>query len=412
MLEKCPECELPVSDKAITCPHCGYPLKEFSQKSPPRKKSSKRRRLPNGFGQITKIEGKNLRKPYRAMVTVGKTSTGRPICKLLKPQSYFETYNEAYEALIEFNKNPYDLDPSITLEALYSKWSENYFDTLSSANSIRSITAAWAYCWPLYGSDVRSLRIRHLKTTIENAHINEKDGSTRLASDGTKSRMKSLFNLLFDYAVEYEIVDKNYAREFSISNQITRGLRNSDGKHIAFNPDELTKLWNSLNSKRYSDMLLINCYTGWRPQELLNLKLSDINFENWTMTGGLKTDAGINRTIPIHSKIKNLILERKAFAESVGCDFLFASSSPKKKGNPMNYKEYSNYFNKTITELNLNPEHRPHDCRKTFVTEAKKVHMDEYALKRIIGHAITDITEKIYTERDIEWLASEIEKLK
>lgn len=412
MLEKCPECELPVSDKAVTCPHCGYPLKEFSKKSPPRKKSTKRRRLPNGFGQITKIEGKNLRKPYRAMVTVGKTSTGRPICKLLKPQSYFETYNEAYEALIEFNKNPYDLDPSITLEALYDKWSENYFDTLSSANSIRSITAAWAYCWPLYGSDVRSLRIRHLKTTIENAYINEKDGSTRLASDGTKSRMKSLFNLLFDYAVEYEIVDKNYAREFSISNQITRGVRNSDGKHIAFNPDELTKLWNSLNSKRYSDMLLINCYTGWRPQELLNLKLSDINFENWTMTGGLKTDAGINRTIPIHSKIKNLILERKAFAESVGCDFLFASSSPKKKGKPMNYKEYSNYFNKTITELNLNPNHRPHDCRKTFVTEAKKVHMDEYALKRIIGHAITDITEKIYTERDIEWLASEIEKLK
>ena len=25
-LIKCPECELQVSDKAITCPHCGYPL--------------------------------------------------------------------------------------------------------------------------------------------------------------------------------------------------------------------------------------------------------------------------------------------------------------------------------------------------------------------------------------------------
>ena len=27
MLIKCPECELQVSDKAINCPHCGYPLK-------------------------------------------------------------------------------------------------------------------------------------------------------------------------------------------------------------------------------------------------------------------------------------------------------------------------------------------------------------------------------------------------
>ncbi|WP_366525888.1 zinc-ribbon domain-containing protein, partial [uncultured Parasutterella sp.] len=26
MLIKCPECELQVSDKAATCPHCGYPM--------------------------------------------------------------------------------------------------------------------------------------------------------------------------------------------------------------------------------------------------------------------------------------------------------------------------------------------------------------------------------------------------
>ena len=25
-LIKCPECDLQVSDKAISCPHCGYPL--------------------------------------------------------------------------------------------------------------------------------------------------------------------------------------------------------------------------------------------------------------------------------------------------------------------------------------------------------------------------------------------------
>lgn len=27
MLFKCPECDLQVSDKAISCPHCGHPLK-------------------------------------------------------------------------------------------------------------------------------------------------------------------------------------------------------------------------------------------------------------------------------------------------------------------------------------------------------------------------------------------------
>ena len=114
MLTQCPECELPVSDKANACPHCGYPLKPSEKQKRPRK-SNKRRRLPNGFGQISEIKNRNLRNPFRAMVTVGKTPEGKPICKPLKPESYFATYNDAYAALVEYNKNPYDLEPSITM---------------------------------------------------------------------------------------------------------------------------------------------------------------------------------------------------------------------------------------------------------------------------------------------------------
>ena len=41
----------------------------------PRQKK-KRMRLPNGFGQISEIKGKRLRKPFRAMITVDKTEEG------------------------------------------------------------------------------------------------------------------------------------------------------------------------------------------------------------------------------------------------------------------------------------------------------------------------------------------------
>lgn len=64
MLKLCPECCLQVSDKAAACPHCGYPLKSKSS-LPPKKK--KHMRLPNGFGQISEVRGRNLRKPFRAM---------------------------------------------------------------------------------------------------------------------------------------------------------------------------------------------------------------------------------------------------------------------------------------------------------------------------------------------------------
>lgn len=47
-----------------------------------------------------------------------------------------------------------------------------------------------------------------------------------------------------------------------------------------------------------------------------------------------------------------------------------------------------------------------------FITQAKKYGVDEFAIKYIVGHAITDITEKVYTKREIGWLKTEIEKIK
>lgn len=74
--------------------------------------------------------------------------------------------------------------------------------------------------------------------------------------------------------------------------------------------------------------------------------------------------------------------------------------------------KYANRFSKVMEALHLNSEHRPHDPRTTFITMAKKSGMDEYALKRVVGHKIEDITESTYTKRDIEWLRTDIEKIK
>ena len=149
MLIKCPECNLQVSNHAIACPHCGYPLQTTAAKKQ-RTKQRRRKKLPNGFGQISEIKTGNLYKPFRAMVTVGKDFYGRPIRKLLKPVAFFKTYNEAYAALVEYNKNPYDLDDDLTVEELYEKWTEEYFKTLSNPSSERTIKSAWNYCSSIY----------------------------------------------------------------------------------------------------------------------------------------------------------------------------------------------------------------------------------------------------------------------
>ncbi|MCX4323049.1 MAG: hypothetical protein OSJ59_08785, partial [Lachnospiraceae bacterium] len=54
---------------------------------------------------------------------------------------------------------------------------------------------------------------------------------------------------------------------------------------------------------------------------------------------------------------------------------------------------------------------KPHDTRHTFITKGKQSGMDEYLLKIIVGHEISDVTEKVYTHRSMEELRREISKI-
>lgn len=410
MLVKCPECELQASDKAIACPHCGYPLQSNIKPRKPRSKINKRRRLPNGFGQISEIKNRNLRNPFRAMISVGKDSNGRPITKLLKPEAYFPTYNDAYQALVEYNKNPYDLNPAMTVSELYEKWMEEYLKALKSPSSARTMTSAWPYCSSIYNMRAVDVRARHIKGCMEDGVAIVK-GVEKHASAGTKSRIKSLFNVMFDFAVEYEIVDKNYARTFTVSDDLVKEIEENRQGHMPFTEEEMKILWDNVDKKLYVDVILFQCYSGWRPQELGLLKLEKIDWETGTIIGGMKTDAGTERAVPIHPRIRHIVERKYKEALALGSEYLL-NCTDSRAGLMLTYEQYRKRFLKIIRELNLNPEHRAHDPRIHFTTIAKKYQMDEYAIKYIVGHAIQDITERVYTKRETEWLLEEMKKIK
>lgn len=412
-LIKCPECELQVSDKTLSCPHCGYPLKGTQEQK--RRSTPKRMRLPNGFGSITEIKGRNLRNPFRVRVCVGKTNEGRPILRALKPVSSFKTYNDAYEALIEYNRNPYDLDTSMTVQELYDKWTEEYFRQCSAAYQ-RTVTSCWAYCSSIYGMRAKDVRARHIKGCMDDGFRIEYRGKDRgkkiYPSAGTKARIKSMFNLMFDYALEYEIVDRNYARTFEVSEDIKKEKEVSKTEHIPFTDEEMKILWDNAGKVKYVDWILMQCYMGWRPQELATLRLDEINLEEWYMCAGMKTDAGKQRIVPVHTKVQGFLKKNYEFALSIGSEYLLNDKGQTHAGSwKLTYDKYANRFKKVMKELELNPEHRPHDPRKTFITRCKKAKVDEYALKEMVGHSVKDITESTYTVRDVEWLRSDLEKM-
>lgn len=409
MLIKCPECELQVSDKALQCPHCGYPMVADQKQLIP-SRSNKHKRLPNGFGQITEIKNKNLRNKFRVMITVSKTAEGKPIAKLLKPKSYFATYNEAYVALVEYNKDPYDLNAIITMEELYNKWSEEKYKTCSPSAK-RAYKSAWNYSGSIYNLPLRSVRARHLKECIENAHIVQ-NGEKTEASAGVKSKMKILFNLLFDYAVEYELTDKNYSRDFALSKDIQKEVEETRVNHISFDEWELKIMWDHVDEDEYLGYILYQCYSGWRPTEMCLLKVSDVHLEEGYVVGGIKTESGKDRIVPIHPKVRYIVEREYNRAKELKSEWLFNNlGTTYKNTKKISYTEFRLIFNRLVDWLNLNPDHKPHDPRKTFITLAKKYNMDEYALKRIVGHAINDITESIYTDRSLEWYIKEMQKI-
>ena len=405
MLIQCPECSLQVSDKAQACPHCGYPMKNksFSQKSPPGKKKYKR--LPNGFGQITELKNRNLRNRFRAMVSEGKTEYGKPIQKLLRPQAYFPTYKDAYEALLEYHRNPYDLSKDLTIKEVYERWLKEY------KGNPAPHTAAWQYCSNVYNMKARDIRARHIKGCINNG-VKYKDDQEIPVPLSAKPRIKQLFSLILDYAMEYEIVDKNFARTFTLPEEISIEIEESKEHHIAFTDEELAKLWSN-QSMAIVDIILFQCYTGWRPQELCELKISNVNLDKHYIIGGMKTKAGKQRTVPVHPRVQPILQKYHSLAVQHQSEYLFNVPNKWHQDQliPLKYDRYYKDFKNIIAKLNLDPNHKPHDPRKQFVTMAKKAKVDQFAIKRIVGHAINDVTEETYTDRNIEWLYQEVCKI-
>jgi len=193
--------------------------------------------------------------------------------------------------LVEYNRNSYDLNPAITVKEVYEKLTDGYFPTLKTDGSVHAVKKVWSYCSAIYDMRVMDIRACHVKgcmDSVESANI--------------KGKIKSLFNLMLDYALEYELVDRNYSRSFNISEELVKDIQSVKNSHIAFTDDEIETLWKHVDKKHYVDVIHIQCYFGWRPQELCRLGVYNIDLRNWVFKGGMKTESGTDRIVPIHSK--------------------------------------------------------------------------------------------------------------
>ena len=128
----------------------------------------------------------------------------------------------------------------------------------------------------------KDLRARHIKGCMEDGTY-VVDGKEKHASPTTKTKIKSLFNLMLDYALEYELVDKNYARTFNLSDDVIKDVKEAKKDHIDFTDEEIKKL----NENRTKDGGYCATFAGQ------NIKFDGEKFNGTELTavfGGVKCD--------------------------------------------------------------------------------------------------------------------------
>ena len=136
-------------------------------------------------------------------------------------------------------------------------------------------------------------------------------------------------------------------------------------------------------------------YTGMRYGEISTVLIKNVHLDEKYLVGGIKTEAGKNRAIPISDKILPIV---KAICEKGGEKLL---DIPEKKF----YTQFSDALKYTGVSV-----HPPHSCRHTCATALAEEGVQPAIIQQILGH--TDYQTTLgYTHVDVAPLIDAINKI-
>lgn len=371
-------CKKEITLDAVFCPYCGR-----RQESAPKKK--KRHRHGAGEGTVYKLSG-DRRKPFYA-VFKGK-STGR----------MYATREEAELALEELRKAVRPDLFSYTLEDVYMAWSDVAYRSMGPY-SIKGYEQSWKYVpeelRKKQARDIRSDDFQHLIDQMQ-----KRDG----LSDSTSNKVKFLYSNLCQWMMQRDMIQQNYAQFVSVQTTPHR-------KAETFTVEDVQRI-NTLAAGADNDKMvqcarltMIMLFTGMRISELFLLPVSGIHLDVETpfIKGGIKTDAGKNRIIPIHSHILPFV---RFFVENARGELFITGYKGQQKSNGFRSRDYY----KMLEYLGISRK-TPHNTRKSAATQAAEGGMDQVAMMKIFGWADMAVAHKYYIAPDVAYLSREMEAL-
>lgn len=388
----------------------------------------------NGTGSAVYL-GNNRNKPWGARITIGKDINGVAVRHFI---GTFETELEAlvclenyhkkpsavyikediYNRIVTFPKTPYPLVPvknpkqqiiekvkkdNYTFKQLFEEFKKAKIPTVEEAklekerhikpkgkfayHYSRGMITAYNNSTELYDKVYKDLRTSDFQQFLNNCGKNYE----------TIRIMKNLYIKLDEYAFQEDLIEKSYAQYITINN--TNKNSENAKKRTPYSYEQIQYLWDikpeNYKEEFIKDILLLTIYTGCRAEELLFIYTKRIFLDKNYFVAGIKTEAGIDREIPIHPDIKFIF---KKYYNSKN-EFLFMMPN----GNRANYDYYLYHYKKNfIYKHEFLNHHTAHDGRHTLRTELEKQNIKQVIINSIIGHSNESVGQDIYTHISVE----------
>ena len=360
----CKKCKKEILEESKFCNYCG--AKQVRERSPKKR----------GNSQGTVYKDKNG--TWIADYTIGWDEVDGVLRRRRRKKRGFATKNDALAYLPNLKQDLPQQDMNVKFKDLYKKWMDQHQEKVVKS-TINCYKSAYKYFSSLYYVEIAKIRTEHMQKCIDECPHGKR----------TKENMKALGTSLWKYAMQLDIVDKNYAEYLYIKKE-------EQAEKIAFSKEQLDTMWANVKTVPNLKYVLVLCYTGMRLSEMLGAMTKDYDPQKGYFITGVKTDAGKNRVITISPKI------RPFFEEFGQGKRLFTELSAKKFRNELYYPALQELgydpLNEDGTHINT-----PHICRHTFATLMKNVPAPPTDKQKLIGHSKFEMTAH-YTHTDIESL--------
>ena len=378
----CRKCKRETPSDAQFCPYCGVSLYQ-------KKNTHKPRTRPNGAG--TAIQ---RGKTWTARVVVGwKLSDGDKPHKqpVYRTKGGFARKKDALAYCDSLLKAPKQMK-KLTMQQIYDAWLPTHENRVS-ASTMNCYKAAWKHFAPLRFIPFADIDVDALQECLDDCPNGKR----------TKENMKALAGLLMKYAIPRHQTDMNYA-EFLHTGNDAKGTR------PAFTKAQVEAIRAQIGITPHAEDVYCLIYTGFRPAELFALTKSD--YSAGILYGGIKTEAGKNRAVPVSSKILPII-ESRIRTKS---EYLF----PKNDGSQMSVNYFrDNYFYAVLAAAGIQPiptpdnpaYYVPYSCRHTFANLLKDAPGSDKDKAGLIGHEDYTTTKKHYQSAELDALKAIIESL-